>query len=95
MKPVITTDNQEHTPAATGPLSQPEPSPYQPEVIETGRGAVPGLIRYLPHAIILWSAGYVLYQTESTLINYITTILLLLWAAYSWLAVKKNWPPLP
>ena len=44
---------------------QQETSPYQPDKIEVVRGPMPAFIRYMPHAIILWSVGYVLYQTES------------------------------
>jgi hypothetical protein len=72
-----------------------EDSPYQPDKIEVVRGPVPAFIRYMPHAIILWSVGYVLYQAESNYINYITTALLVLWSAYNLIAVKKKWPPFP
>ena len=74
---------------------QQETSPYQPDKIEVVRGPMPAFIRYMPHAIILWSVGYVLYQTESNTINYITAVLLILWSAYNLIAVKKKWPPFP
>jgi hypothetical protein len=74
---------------------QQETSPYQPDKLEAGRGAMPAFIRYMPHAIILWSVGYVLYQVESNYINYITAVLLVLWSAYNLIAVKKKWPPFP
>lgn len=74
---------------------QQETSPYQPDEIEVVRGPMPAFIRYMPHAIILWSVGYVLYQAESNYINYITAILLVLWSAYTLMAVKKKWPPFP
>ena len=74
---------------------QQETSPYQPDKIEVVRGPMPAFIRYMPHAIILWSVGYVLYQAESNIINYITAVLLVLWSAYNLIAVKKKWPPFP
>ena len=74
---------------------QQETSPYQPDKIEVVRGPMPAFIRYMPHAIILWSVGYVLYQAESNTINYITAVLLVLWSAYNLIAVKKKWPPFP
>ena len=74
---------------------QQETSPYQPDKIEVVRGPMPTFIRYMPHAIILWSVGYVLYQAESNTINYITAVLLVLWSAYNLIAVKKKWPPFP
>ena len=72
-----------------------EASPYQPDKIEVVRGPMPAFIRYMPHVIILWSVGYVLYQAESNYINYITTALLVLWSAYNLIAAKKKWPPFP
>ena len=74
---------------------QQETSPYQPDKIEVVRGPMPAFIRYMPHAIILWSVGYVLYQVESNYINYITAALLVLWSAYNLIAIKKKWPPFP
>ena len=74
---------------------QQETSPYQPDKIEVVRGPMPAFIRYMPHAIILWSVGYVLYQVESNTINYITAVLLVLWSVYNLIAVKKKWPPFP
>lgn len=74
---------------------QQETSPYQPDKIEVVRGPMPAFIRYMPHAIILWSVGYVLYQAESNTINYITAVLLVLWSAYNLTAMKKKWPPFP
>jgi hypothetical protein len=74
---------------------QQETSPYQPDQMEVGRGAMPAFIRYMPHAIILWSVGYVLYQIESNYINYITAALLVLWSVYNLMAAKKKWPPIP
>ena len=74
---------------------QKETSPYQPDNLETGKGPMPAFIRYLPHAIILWSVGYVLLQKESNYINYITAVLLVLWSAYNLIAMKKKWPPFP
>jgi len=74
---------------------QQEVSPYQPDKIEIGRGAMPALIRYMPHGIILWSVGYVLYQVESNTINYIAAALLVLWSGYTLIAAKKKWPPVP
>jgi hypothetical protein len=72
-----------------------EDSPYQPDKIEVVKGPMPAFIRYMPHAIILWSVGYVLYQAESNYLNYITAALLVLWSAYNLTAVKKKWPPFP
>jgi hypothetical protein len=72
-----------------------ESSPYQPDKIEVTAGPMPAFIRYMPHVIILWSVGYVLYQPESNYINYITAVLLVLWSAYNLIAVKKKWPPFP
>lgn len=72
-----------------------ETSPYPAEQIDAGQGAMPAIIRYLPHLIILWSVGYVLYQTESNLYNYAATILLVLWSGYHLIAMKKKWPPFP
>jgi hypothetical protein len=78
-----------------GPFFDQEVSPYQPDQIETGRGAMPAFIRYMPHGIVLWSVGYVLYQVESNTINYIATALLVLWSGYTLIAAKKKWPPVP
>ncbi len=74
---------------------QQETSPYQPDKIEVVRGPMPAFIRYMPHAIILWSIGYVVYQAESNYLNYITAALLVLWSAYNLIAMKKKWPPFP
>ena len=74
---------------------QQETSPYQPDKIEVVRGPMPAFIRYMPHAIILWGVGYVLYQAESNYLNYITAVLLVLWSVYNLIAVKKKWPPFP
>lgn len=74
---------------------QQETSPYEPDKIEVVRGPMPAFIRYMPHAIILWSVGYVLYQLESNYINYVTAVLLVLWSAYNLMAVRKKWPPFP
>jgi len=74
---------------------QQESSPYQPDHIEVIKGAMPAWIRYMPHAIILWGVGYVLYQSESNYINYITAVLLVLWSAYNLMAARKKWPPFP
>ena len=74
---------------------QQETSPYQPDKIEVVRGPLPAFIRYMPHAIILWSVGYVLYQVESNYLNYITAVLLVLWSVYNLTAMKKKWPPFP
>jgi hypothetical protein len=72
-----------------------ETSPYQAEHIEAGQGAMPAVIRYLPHLIILWSVGYVLTQAESNFYNYIAAVLLVLWSGYHLIAMKKKWPPFP
>lgn len=89
------TSSQDKQPVDPDLFFQQETSPYQPDKIETGRGSLPAFIRYLPHAIILWSVGYVLYQAESNYLNYITAALLVLWSGYNLIAVKKKWPPFP
>ncbi len=89
-----TPSNQEDPPAASW-LFEPEDSPYQPERIERGQGSLPAFIRYMPHAIILWSTGYVFFQAESNLVNYVTAVLLLVWSGYHLLAARKKWPPFP
>jgi hypothetical protein len=72
-----------------------EDSPYQPDDIQPGQGAMPAFIRYMPHLIILWGIGYVLYQAESNYINYIMIALLILWSGYNLIAARKKWPPIP
>lgn len=89
------TASQDKKPVDSDLFFQQETSPYQPDKIETGRGSLPTFIRYLPHAIILWSVGYVLYQAESNYLNYITVVLLVFWSGYNLIAVKKKWPPFP
>jgi hypothetical protein len=74
---------------------QQESSPYQPDRLEPGQGAMPAFIRYMPHLIILWMVGYILYQAESNYLDYIAAVLLVLWSGYNLIAVKKNWPPFP
>lgn len=74
---------------------QQESSPYQPEEIEIEQGPMPAFIRWLPHLIILWSVGYVVIQTESNIINYVTAAVLVLWSGYNLLAVKKGWFKFP
>jgi hypothetical protein len=95
MKNSETTSSQAKEPTDLNLFFEQESSPYQPDRLEAGRGPMPAVIRYLPHAIILWSVGYVLYQVESNFINYITAVLLLLWSGYNLMAVKKKWPPFP
>lgn len=95
MKNSKTTSSQGKEPIDLDLFFRQEASPYQPDQIETGRGPMPAFIRYMPHAIILWSVGYVLYQAESNYINYITAVLLVLWSGYNLIAVKKKWPPFP
>lgn len=95
MKRSTTSSNQDEQQVDPGQYYQQEASPYQPDGLEPGRGAMPVFIRYMPHVIILWSVGYVLVQVESNLINYITAALLVLWSGYNLLAVKKKWPPIP
>ncbi|MBI1878539.1 MAG: hypothetical protein HYR94_09980 [Chloroflexi bacterium] len=89
------TSSQEKEPVDSNLFFQQETSPYQPDKIEVVRGAMPAFIRYMPHAIILWSVGYVLYQSESNYINYITAVLLVLWSTYNLIAMKKKWSPIP
>jgi hypothetical protein len=89
------TSNPDKKPDDLKLFFQQESSPYQPDKLEIKKGAMPAFIRYMPHAIILWSVGYVLYQVESNYINYITAVLLVLWSGYNLIAVKKKWPPFP
>lgn len=89
------TSSRDQEPIDSDLFFQQESSPYQPDNLEAGRGAMPAFIRYMPHAIILWGVGYVLFQSESNYINYITAVLLVLWSAYNLIAVKKRWPPIP
>lgn len=89
------TTRPDNEPVDTDLFFQQETSPYQPDQIEVVRGAMPAFIRYMPHAIILWGVGYVLYQIESNYINYITAALLVLWSVYNLMAAKKKWPPIP
>lgn len=84
-----------HSERHTDLFFQQESSPYQPDKIEVKSGPMPAFIRYMPHVIILWSVGYVLYQSESNYINYITAFLLVVWSVYNLMAVKKKWPPFP
>jgi hypothetical protein len=95
MKSSNTVSDQTYKPSNDDLFFQQEVSPYQPDRIETGRGVMPAFIRYMPHAIILWSVGYVLYQAESNTINYIAAALLVLWSGYTLIAAKKKWPPVP
>lgn len=82
-------------PVTSDQFFQQETTPYQPDRLETGQGAMPAPIRYLPHIIIAWGVGYVLYQAESNFINYAAAALLVLWSGYTLIAVKKQWPPFP
>ena len=89
--------NSDHNQKSVDPdwFFQRESSPYQPDQIEAGRGSMPTLVRYMPHVIIVWGMGYVLFQAESNLINYVAATLLLLWSGYTLIAIKKKWPPFP
>jgi hypothetical protein len=89
------TSNQDKKTVDPDLFFQQETSPYQPDKLEIKKGPMPAFIRYMPHAIILASVAYVLYQPESNYINYITAVLLLLWSGYNLIAVKKKWPPFP
>lgn len=89
------TSSPDKEPVDSDLFFQQETSPYQPDQIEVRKSAMPAFIRYMPHAIILWSVGYVLWQFESNYINYITAVLLVLWSAYNLIAIKKKWPPIP
>ena len=95
MKHSLTTSNDNQKSVDPNLFFQQEASPYQPDQIEAGRGSMPALIRVMPHIIIVWGVGYVLYQAESNLINYIAVTLLMLWSGYTLIAVKKKWPPFP
>lgn len=72
-----------------------ESSPYQPESLEPGAGPMPAAIRWLPHLIILWGVGYVWVQAESSLINYVAALLLVIWSIYTLIAIAQKWPPVP
>jgi hypothetical protein len=48
------TTRPDEEPVDTHLFFQQETSPYQPDQMEVGRGAMPAFIRYMPHAIILW-----------------------------------------
>lgn len=95
MNPLTPSSSQDNEADQANPFFQEEEAPYQADRLETGKGALPPLIRYMPHVIIWGSIGYVYLQAESNAINHLTSAFLVLWSVYNLIAFKKKWPPFP